>query len=61
MGEEVCLRHSGVCAKIGTLEGNVSKLWAKWDGMQKLVIGTLVSAILSLIGIISVFIRLSIQ
>jgi len=58
MGEEVCLKHSGVCAKIDTLEGNVSKLWAKWDGIQKLLIGTLVSTALSLMGIIFLLLRL---
>ena len=61
MNEEICHKHSGICVKIGTLEANVSKLWEKWDGIQKLVIGTLVSAILSLIGIVSIFIRLSLK
>ena len=52
MNEEVCHKHSGVCKSITVLEANVSRLWEKWDGIQKLLIGTLASAVLGLAGII---------
>jgi len=58
MNEDLCHKHSGMCARIGTLEGNVSKLWVKWDGIQKLLIGTLVSTTLSLMGVIFLLLRL---
>lgn len=58
MNEEVCHKHSGMCKSITTLEANVSKLWEKWDGIQKLLIGTLVSTALSLVGIIFLLLRL---
>ena len=50
--DEVCLKHSGMCAKIKMLEDDVKSLWLKWDSVQKLLIGTLVSATLSLVGVI---------
>lgn len=49
---EVCLKHSGMCAKIKNLEDDVKSLWVKWDSVQKLLIGTLVSTMLSLMGVI---------
>lgn len=56
--EEVCHKHSGVCAKVTSLEDNVSKLWEKWDGVQRLLIGTLISTALSLMGIIFLLLRI---
>ena len=56
--EEVCHKHSGVCKSITTLEDDVSKLWEKWDGVQRLLIGTLVSTALSLMGIVFLLLRL---
>ena len=50
--DEVCLKHSGMCAKIKMLEDDVKSLWLKWDNVQKLLIGTLVSTTLSLVGVI---------
>ena len=44
--------------KIESLEDNVSKLWIKWDSMQKLVIGTLVSTSLSLIGLVILLLKM---
>ncbi len=58
MNNEVCFKHSGMEAKVDALEDNVSKLWTKWDSIQKLLIGTLTSAFLSLIGIIFLLLRL---
>ena len=52
MKDELCLKHSGMCAKIKNLEEDVKSLWLKWDNVQKLLIGTLVSTMLSLIGVI---------
>ncbi len=58
MNDVKCSEHSGFCAKIESLEDNVSKLWTKWDNMQKLVIGTLVTATFSLIGIVIVILKM---
>ncbi len=55
---EVCLKHSGMCAKIKNLEDDVKNLWIKWDSIQKLLIGTLVSATLSFLGVIFLLLRL---
>ena len=52
-----CKEHSGFLARIVSLEGNVHELWTKWNGMQKMVVGTLVSALLSFIGVIILLIR----
>ena len=57
-GDEVCLKHSGMCAKIKNLEDDVKNLWAKWDRIQALLIGTLVSTSLSLMGVIFLLLRL---
>ena len=53
----LCKAHSGFVSDIETLEGNVSRLWEKWDGMQKMVIGTLISTALSLIGVVLLLIK----
>ena len=50
--DEVCLKHSGICARVKALEDDVKSLWLKWDNVQKLLIGTLVSALLSLAGVV---------
>ena len=50
--EDVCLKHSGICVRIKALEENMTSIWDKWDNVQKLLIGTLVSALLSLVGVI---------
>ena len=57
MNEFTCKEHSGFKSDIRVLEGNVSKLWEKWDSMQKLVIGTLISAFLSLIGVVVLLLK----
>ena len=54
---DVCLKHSGMCAKIKMLEEDVRSLWLKWDGVQKLLIGTLVSAALSFLGVIFLLLK----
>jgi len=59
MNNEVCFKHSGMEAKVISLEDNVSKLWTKWDSMQKLLVGTLASTILSLIGVLFLLLRLA--
>lgn len=58
MNNEICHEHSGLVARIESLEGGVKDLSSKWDSMQKLLIGTLVSAVLSFIGILAMFIRM---
>jgi len=54
---DACLKHSGICAKITGLEEDVKSLWSKWDNMQKLLIGTLTSTMLSLIGVVFLLIQ----
>ena len=49
MEESLCKEHSGLVARIKTCEGNVTELWNKWNGMQKIIITLLLS---NLIGVI---------
>ena len=56
--DDVCLKHSGMCAKVKALEDDVKSLWDKWDNVQKLLIGTLVSTSLSLMGVVFLLLRL---
>lgn len=44
--------YFGLLERAKTLEDNVSKLWVKWDSMQKMVVGILVGLVLNLAGII---------
>ena len=48
----LCKAHSGILARIDVAEGNVNELWSKWNKMQALLIGTLVSAVLSVFGVL---------
>ncbi len=55
---DVCMEHSGVCAKIEALENDHQdckeervRLWAEIDGIKKMVIGTLVMVILQILAI----------
>ncbi|MCK4814576.1 hypothetical protein KA005_02305 [bacterium] len=59
MNDLICPEHSGFCAKIESLEDNVSKLWDKWDTMQKMLIGTLISTMLSLIGVVVILAKIA--
>lgn len=56
MNDEVCKAHSGFKSKIETLEDNVSRLWEKWDSVQKLLIGTTVAIVLNLVGVITILV-----
>ena len=49
MENSICKEHSGLKARIDALEGNVTELWRKWNGMQKIIITLLLS---NLIGVI---------
>jgi len=51
-----CQAHSGFDERIKKTEDNVSKLWNKWDSMQKWVIGAMVTAILTCMSVIGMFI-----
>lgn len=53
----ICKEHSGCLTDIKHLEADVKALWIKWDGMQKMVIGTLVSGIFTLAGIVILILR----
>jgi hypothetical protein len=55
--ENYCGDHSGTCVRLEKLEDNVSKLWRKWDSIHTLLVGTLVSTVLSLIGVIVMLIK----
>jgi len=55
--DNVCLRHSGICARMKMMEDDVKSLWTKWDGAQKLLIGTLISTLLSFLGVIFLLIE----
>ena len=57
MMDEFCHEHSGTCVKLEKLEENVSKLWGKWDSIQTLLIGTLISAVLSLVGVVILLLK----
>lgn len=56
MNDKLCQDHSGVCTQLGHLEDNVSKLWRKWDSMQKLLLCSLVAAVCNLLGILTVLV-----
>lgn len=38
--------------RLKALEDDVKSLWAKWDGIQKILIGTLITLTFNLIGVI---------
>ena len=57
MSDEYCDKHAAHCTRLKTLEKNVDELWAKWDGIQKLLIVTLTTMCLNLLGIIVVVIK----
>lgn len=54
----ICREHSGVCANVKNLENDVKTLFQKWDGIQNLLIGTLVSTVLCLIGVVFLLLRM---
>ena len=58
MDNSVCKKHSGITVQIEKLEANVTQLWKKWDGMQKLVIGIFVTLALNLLGVIGILISM---
>ena len=45
----LCKQHSGFKARIETLESNVTELWKKWNGMQKILFMTFGAVILNLL------------
>ena len=49
MENSICKEHSGLVARIVTLEGNVAELWKKWNGMQKIIIIFLLSNMIGMI------------
>lgn len=53
----ICKKHSGVEKTLEDHDRNIVQLWQKWDGMQKLLIGSAVALVLNLIGIIALLIR----
>jgi len=47
--QNICKAHSGLEARLKTMEENVSRLWIKWDKMQTIVIGIFLTMSLNLI------------
>lgn len=56
MDNLLCKKHSGLVVQIEKLESNVSQLWKKWDGMQKMIVGIFVALALNLLGIIGILV-----
>jgi len=48
----VCKAHSGVKSDIENMKRDITKLWEKWDTMQKTIIAIFVTLSLNLIGVI---------
>ena len=57
MENHICKEHSGHEARLNDMENNVQKLWDKWDGMQKTILGIFVTLSLNLIGVIFLLLR----
>lgn len=57
--DTVCKEHSGHEARIKDVEESIKNLWAKWDGMQKMILGIFITLSLNLIGVIFLLIRTS--
>ena len=55
---KICMAHSGMCKAVKDLEEDVRELWSKYNGMQKLLIGTLVSSLFTLMGMIGTLVTL---
>jgi hypothetical protein len=53
----LCKAHSGFEAKIETLEGNVSDLWSKWNGMQRIVLAIFVTLSLNLVALLFLLLK----
>jgi len=53
----ICREHSGLCSDMETVKDNVSKLWEKWDSMQKMVTGIFIALCFNLLGVIFILIR----
>ena len=55
--ENFCQDHSGTCVRLEKLEGNVSNLWKKWDSIHALLVGTLATGIISLLGVVILLLK----
>ena len=56
-GDSMEVQVAKIFTRIGQVEGDVSKLWEKWDAAQKLLIGTMISCIFTLIGVVAIFLK----
>jgi len=52
-----CKAHSGFKTDIINMKADISKLWEKWDTMQKTIIAIFVTLSLNLVGIIFLLLR----
>ena len=55
--KNTCKAHSGFKADIINIKADISKLWEKWDTMQKTIIAIFVTLSLNLVGIIFLLLR----
>lgn len=55
---DICKAHSGFKAEILDLKGNVSRLWEKWDAMQKMIIGIFVALVFNLLGVMVILVKI---
>jgi hypothetical protein len=55
MTKETCLEHSGIAEAVKDIKEDVKTLFDKQSTMNSLLIGTLVTSVLSLLGIIGSF------
>lgn len=58
MKDEYCDQHSEHRSRIKIAEKGIHDLWDKWDSIQKLLIITLTTMCLNLVGIIAVAIKI---
>lgn len=51
MGEH-CQDHSGVCSEVSHLSHSDNRQWKEINNMKRLLIGTLVSGVFTLLGVV---------
>lgn len=56
MNELTCHEHSGICARIHALEEDMKETTVTLRNIQKILIGTLITLIFNLIGVITVIV-----
>lgn len=54
---EYCNEHAAHTVRIETLDNSVKALWKKWDNLQRLLIVTLTTLCLNLLGVIVIIMK----